>query len=51
MLNKKIVVINNKGRDRKTTSSNELFAPFLSFENSMQPTIVYEFDEENMHGA
>jgi len=51
MLNKKIVVINQKGGVGKTTSSNELFAPFLSFENSMQPTIVYEFDEENMHGA
>lgn len=50
MKNKKIVVINNKGGVGKTTSSNELFAPFLSFENEMNPTIVYEFDEENAHG-
>ena len=47
--NMKIVVINNKGGVGKTTSSNELFAPFLSFENNMEPTIVYEFDEENLH--
>lgn len=51
MNNKKIVVINNKGGVGKTTSSNELFAPFLSFENDMKPTLVYEFDEENIHGA
>jgi hypothetical protein len=50
MKNKKIVVLNNKGGVGKTTSSNELFAPFLSFENDMKPTIVYEFDEENAHG-
>lgn len=49
--NSKIVVINNKGGVGKTTSSNELFAPFLSFENDMKPTIVYEFDEENLHSA
>ncbi len=51
MKNKKIVVINNKGGVGKTTSSNELFAPFLSFENDMKPTMVYEFDEENLNGA
>lgn len=51
MKNRKIVVINNKGGVGKTTSSNELFAPFLAFENNMEPTIVYEFDEENAHGA
>jgi hypothetical protein len=50
MKNKKIVVINNKGGVGKTTSANELFAPFLSFENDMKPTMVYEFDEENTHG-
>ena len=49
--NRKIVVINNKGGVGKTTSSNELFAPFLSFENDMKLTTVYEFDEENLHGA
>jgi hypothetical protein len=49
--NKKIVVINNKGGVGKTTSSNELFAPFLSFENNMKQTFVYEFDEENLHDA
>ena len=48
---RKIIVINNKGGVGKTTSSNELFAPFLSFKNNMTPTVVYEFDEENLHGA
>lgn len=51
MKSRKIVVISNKGGVGKTTSSNELFAPFLAFENSMRASIVYEFDEENMHGA
>ncbi|MGM0519905.1 MAG: hypothetical protein ACQERD_09715 [Campylobacterota bacterium] len=50
MENRKIVVINNKGGVGKTTSANEIFAPFLSFVNDMNPTVVYEFDEENTHG-
>jgi hypothetical protein len=47
MRNNKILVINPKGGVGKTTSSIQLFGPFLAKKYNDKTTPVYEFDDEN----